>query len=159
MSIAKAFNELAVENGGQASTQNSIASAIDALTDALAGEDVPASQSIEGAVRLLGQHIGGGGGGSLGGEVEVSAFGGGDFYVAASLGGTEVCAAPFADEHVIMLAGGLQATIGFETAPASAPTATLDIEQFTDFTYEDGIISFTVPDGGGDEPSLTFLFN
>lgn len=159
MTIAAAFNEIAVAQGGTASSSGTIAGAIDALTDALAGSDVQSPSTIEGAVRLLGQHIGGGGGGSLGGWVEVGAFGGGEFYVSASLGGTDVCSAAFADEHVIMLAGGLQATISFETAPASAPTATLGMEQFTDFTYEDGIISFTVPDGGGDEPGLSFLFN
>lgn len=159
MTIASAFNDIAVAQGGTASKGGTIAGAIDALTDALAGSDVQSPDTIEGAVRLLGQHIGGGGGGSLGGWVEVGAFGGGEFYVSASLGGTDVCSAAFADEHVIMLAGGLQATISFETAPASAPTATLGQDTFTDFTYEDGIISFTVPDGGGDEPALSFLFN
>ena len=62
MSIAKAFNEIAVAQGGAASKNGSIASAIDALNDALAGSDQPAAQTIEDAVRLLGQHIGGGGG-------------------------------------------------------------------------------------------------
>lgn len=66
MTIAQAFNDIAVAQGGTASKNGSIASAIDALNDALAGSDQPAASTIEGAVRLLGQHIGGGGGGSFG---------------------------------------------------------------------------------------------
>lgn len=62
MTIADAFNEIAVAQGGTASTSGTIAGAIDALNDALAGSDQPSVQTIEGAVRLLGQHIGGGGG-------------------------------------------------------------------------------------------------
>lgn len=61
MTIASAFNDIAVAQGGTASRSGSIASAIDALNDALAGSDQPAAQTIEDAVTLLGQHIGGGG--------------------------------------------------------------------------------------------------
>ena len=66
MTIANAFNEIAVTQGGTASTSGTIAGAIDALNDALAGSDQDAASTIEDAVRLLGQHIssGGGGGGS-----------------------------------------------------------------------------------------------
>ena len=60
MTIASAFNEIAVAQGGTASTSGTIAGAIDALNDALAGSDQPAAQTIEAAVRLLGNHIGGG---------------------------------------------------------------------------------------------------
>lgn len=63
MTIAQAFNEIAVAQGGTASTSGTIAGAIDALNDALAGSDQKAAQTIEDAVRLLGQNIGGGGGG------------------------------------------------------------------------------------------------
>lgn len=62
MTIASAFNDIAVAQGGTASKSGSIASAIDALNDALAGSDQPAAQTIEDAVTLLGQHLGGGGG-------------------------------------------------------------------------------------------------
>lgn len=62
MTIASAFNEIAVAQGGTASKSGTIAGAIDALTDALAGSDVQSPDTIEGAVRLLGQHIGGDGG-------------------------------------------------------------------------------------------------
>ena len=60
MTIAQAFNEIAVANGGTASTSGTIAGAIDALNDALAGADQESAQTIEDAVRLLGQHIGSG---------------------------------------------------------------------------------------------------
>lgn len=62
MTIADAFNEITVAQGGTPNYSGTIASAIDALNDALAGSDQPAETTIEGAVRLLGQHIGGGGG-------------------------------------------------------------------------------------------------
>lgn len=60
MTIADAFNEITVAQGGTPNYSGTIASAIDALNDALAGSDQPAETTIEGAVRLLGQHIGGG---------------------------------------------------------------------------------------------------
>ena len=60
MTIAQAFNEIAVAQGGTASTSGTIAGAIDALNDALAGSDQKSAQTIEDAVRLLGQNIGGG---------------------------------------------------------------------------------------------------
>lgn len=60
MSIAQAFNEITEAQGGAPSSSGSIASAIDALNDTLAGSDQPGAATIEDAVRLLGQHIGGG---------------------------------------------------------------------------------------------------
>lgn len=63
MTIADAFNEIAVAQGGTASKGGTIAGAIDALNDALAGNDQKAATTIEGAVRLLGEHISSGGGG------------------------------------------------------------------------------------------------
>ena len=56
------MNDIAKEQGGTPSADGTIASALDALNDALAGSDQPAAQTIEAAVALLGQHIGGGGG-------------------------------------------------------------------------------------------------
>lgn len=74
MTIASAFNEIAVAQGGTASKSGTITSALDALTDALAGSDQPAPQTIEQGVRMLGEHIGGGGGGAdLGEKVIVKA--------------------------------------------------------------------------------------
>ena len=63
MTIASAFNDIAVAQGGTAAKSGAITAAIDALNDALAGSDQPQAQTIEQAVRLLGEHIGGGGGG------------------------------------------------------------------------------------------------
>lgn len=63
MTIAQAFNDIAIAQGGTPSKSGTIAGAIDALNDALAGSDQQAAQTIEDAVRLLGQNIGGGGGG------------------------------------------------------------------------------------------------
>lgn len=60
MTIADAFNEITIAQGGTPNYSGTIASAIDALNDTLAGSDQPAALTIEGAVRLLGQHIGGG---------------------------------------------------------------------------------------------------
>lgn len=61
MTIAQAFNEIAVAQGGTANQSGTIAGALDALNDALAGSDQPQAKTIEQAVRLLGEHIGGGG--------------------------------------------------------------------------------------------------
>ena len=63
MTIASAFNDIAVEQGGTAAKSGAITASIDALNDALAGSDQPQAKTIEEAVRLLGEHIGGGGGG------------------------------------------------------------------------------------------------
>ena len=61
MSITQAFNEITIAQGGTPSKGAAITAAIDALNDALAGSDQPTEQTIEAAVRLLGEHIGGGG--------------------------------------------------------------------------------------------------
>ena len=65
MTIASAFNDIAVAQGGTAAKSGAITAAIDALNDALAGSDQPQAKTIEQAVRLLGEHIGGGGGGDI----------------------------------------------------------------------------------------------
>ena len=57
MSIAKEFNDLAVSLGGTADKSGTIAGAIDAVNDALAGSDQPAAQSIGAAIKLLGTQI------------------------------------------------------------------------------------------------------
>lgn len=61
MTIASAFNEITENLGGTPSTSGTIAGAIDALNDTLAGSDQSAAMTIEGAIRLLGENIGGGG--------------------------------------------------------------------------------------------------
>lgn len=65
MTIASAFNDIAVAQGGTAAKSGAITASIDALNDALAGSDQPQAKTIEQAVRLLGEHIGGGGGGEV----------------------------------------------------------------------------------------------
>lgn len=60
MTIAQAFNEITIAQGGTPSTGGTITGAIDALNDTLAGSDQPSANTIEGAIRLLGAHIGGG---------------------------------------------------------------------------------------------------
>ena len=91
MTIAKAFNEIAVAQGGTADTSGTIAGAIDALNDALAGSDLPKKPRIEDGIRVLGQYIGGGGAsvGPMNGYVisvfatpEVGEDVGGDAFVA-----------------------------------------------------------------------------
>lgn len=64
MTIAQAFNDIAIAQGGAASKSGTIAGAIDALNDALAGSDQASAQTIEDAVRLLGQNIVSGCGGT-----------------------------------------------------------------------------------------------
>ena len=64
MTIASAFNDITVAKGGTPNKSGTIAGAIDALNDTLAGSDQPASVTIEGAIKRLGENIGGGGGGS-----------------------------------------------------------------------------------------------
>ena len=75
MTIASAFNDIAVEQGGTASTSGTIAGAIDALNDALAGSDQECAQTIEHAVILLGEHISGGCAPLLGGKVKIVNYG------------------------------------------------------------------------------------
>lgn len=86
MTIASAFNDIAVAQGGTASKNGTISGAIDALNDALAGSDQQQASTIEGAVRLLGQHIGGGGGDASTATVTYSLTGGkSELYVEAAV--------------------------------------------------------------------------
>ena len=73
MTIAQAFNEIAAAQGGTPNNSGTIAGAIDALNDTLAGSDQEAATTIEEAVRLLGQHISTGGGGGSSDLTEATA--------------------------------------------------------------------------------------
>ena len=73
MTIASAFNDIAVAQGGTASKGNTISDALDALTDALAGENIPQGRTIEDNVRILGEHLSGGGGFDYGKQVFIVA--------------------------------------------------------------------------------------
>ena len=71
MTIHGAFNDIAEDLGGIADTSGTIVGAIDALNDVLAGSDQQRAGNIEEAVRLLGLHIGGGGGIQFGNGIRV----------------------------------------------------------------------------------------
>lgn len=60
MTIASAINAITADKGGTPNKGGSIAGAIDALNDALAGSDQPASMTIEAAINKLGENIGSG---------------------------------------------------------------------------------------------------
>ena len=61
--IADELNAISVEHGYTGAAPKTIADAIDALADTLAGEDVKGSRTIAGAVKALAPYIGSGGGG------------------------------------------------------------------------------------------------
>lgn len=64
--IAQELFTIAEAQGGTASGYpRTIAGAVDALTDALAGSDVDSGRTIAEAVAVMGEYIGGGGGGSV----------------------------------------------------------------------------------------------
>lgn len=172
MTIASAFNDIAVAQGGTAAKSGAITAAIDALNDALAGSDQPTAKTIEQAVRLLGEHIGGGGGGvSLGNMVMFGVSdGNGDSIMAeyrvgigasqavmtlapemvGAAGGTSV-------DIVIMEIGGDPVT-GGETVSAEFMDG--ESSTFTDFTKslkDDALhIEFTMPSVESDEAFLAF---
>lgn len=64
MGIKEEITKIAVEQGYEGAKPKSIAQAIDALTDTLAGEDVSSPRSIAGAIHALAPYIGSGGSGA-----------------------------------------------------------------------------------------------
>ena len=159
MTIASAFNDIAVAQGGTAAKSGAITAAIDALNDALAGSDQPQAKTIEEAVRLLGEHIGGGGG-SLGATIVFGASteGGDPVMAEYRIGiGESVVATTFAPE-MVGAAGGSSVDIviaeidgdpvtGNETVTAEFIGG--ETAAFTDFTksFKEGAlhIEFTMP--------------
>lgn len=72
--IADELNAISVEHGYTGAAPKTIAGAIDALADTLAGTDVEGKRTIAGAVKALAPYIGSGGGGAALGELaDVSA--------------------------------------------------------------------------------------
>lgn len=69
MGIKEEITKIAVEQGYEGAKPKSIAQAIDALTDTLAGEDVKSGRSVVDAIRKYAPYVGGSGGG--GGRVEL----------------------------------------------------------------------------------------
>lgn len=64
MGIKEEITKIAVEQGYEGAKPKSIAQAIDALTDTLAGEDVKSGRSVVDAIRKYAPYVGSGGGGS-----------------------------------------------------------------------------------------------
>lgn len=140
MTIAQAFNEIAIAHGGTANNSGTITGAIDALNDALAGSDQAAAETIEDAVRMLGEHIGsgGGGGGVDVGELQglyclanapavndlLSSFEWASVY-SIKIGGTEIC-------------GDIAGNYSGPIYVASGATVCMqqEIEQFSIITYD-----------------------
>lgn len=60
MTIASAFNDIVTAQGGTPSRDGTITGALDALNDTLSGSDQQRAETIEEAVRMLGNYIGGG---------------------------------------------------------------------------------------------------
>lgn len=60
--IRKAIADIAVANGYEGGEPQTIISALDALTDTLAGDDEDAGKSVNEAINALAPYIGGGGG-------------------------------------------------------------------------------------------------
>ena len=63
--IADELNAISVEHGYTGAAPKTIADAIDALADTLAGEDIEERRTIAGAIHALAPYIGGGGGGGF----------------------------------------------------------------------------------------------
>lgn len=59
ITIASAFNDIVTAQGGTPSADGTITGALDALNDTLSGSDQQRAETIEEAVRMLGNYIGG----------------------------------------------------------------------------------------------------
>lgn len=171
MTIASAFNDIAVAQGGTAAKSGAITAAIDALNDALAGSDQPQAKTIEQAVRLLGEHIGGGGSVDLGKTVMLGTIDANEDPVMSEyrIGiGESVAAVAFAPEMVAAAGGASVAIVVNElggdpvTGDETVTANLIDGEPaaFTDFTksLKDGAlhIEFTMPNTTADESILVF---
>lgn len=66
MTIASAIDDVIIDQGGTPDPTDTIADSLVNLAGVLAGETIDKTETIEGAVKILGEHIGGGGGASVG---------------------------------------------------------------------------------------------
>ena len=66
MTICNAIDDIITAQGGTPDSTDTIADSLVNLAGVLAGENYPKDKTIEDAVTLLGEHIGGGGGASVG---------------------------------------------------------------------------------------------
>lgn len=157
MTIASAFNEIAVANGGTADNSGTIAGAVDALTDALAGSDVAQGATIEDGVRVLGEYIsGGGGGGSFGrmGTVDVTSGGAsfdGALAIRASKTGSNIVMGA-ADGSMSIAMGAYvvgaveNRTIQSATYKVSDSGTPQECEIFSDSSFGATVFGFVMPD-------------
>ena len=138
-----------------------IAGTLDALADTLAGSDVETGRSIADSVRAVGEHIGGGGGASLGNMAVLNTqdFSGGE--IAICYIGTAQCVS-LVPGNSSLIAGGVNVeifdegiselgTVSAVTIVDANPGEDLQEVPFTDFTavidedWECLKISFTMP--------------
>lgn len=85
MGIKEEITKIAVEQGYEGAKPKSIAQAIDALTDTLAGEDVKSGRSVVDAIRKYAPYVGGGGSGRVELFNETVTTEGGSNYAMANL--------------------------------------------------------------------------
>lgn len=155
MTIASAFNEIVIAQGGDPDNSGTICGALDALNDTLAGEDNPAPRTIEQGVRMLGEHIGGGGG-SFGRMGTVSAVSGGASFdcvlaIRASKTGSNI-AMGAADGSMSVAMGAYvvgateNGTIQSATYKVSDSGTPQECEIFSDSSFGATVFGFVMPD-------------
>lgn len=107
MGIKEEITKIAVEQGYEGAKPKSIAQAIDALTDTLAGEDVKSGRSVVDAIRKYAPYVGSGGGSGFEpkgmNEIHVSSNIVGNDEIVFRAGTNE----PSTDGPVIMLDGNV----------------------------------------------------
>lgn len=154
MTIASAFNEITAAQGGTPDNSGTICGALDALNDALAGSNQPAPQTIEQGVRMLGEHIGGGGG-SFGRMGTVSAVSGGASFDcalairASKTGSNIVMGAADGSMSVAMgayVVGAAEGTIQSATYKVSDGGTPQECEIFSDSSFGATVFGFVMPD-------------
>lgn len=187
--IADELNAISVEHGYTGAAPKTIAGAIDALADTLAGTDVEERRTIAGAVKALAPYIGSGGttlGALVGGWNPVSidrsiicagyetpTVGSSGFFsddigfTSISIGSQTIAGDASGDSGSPIeppIAAGLTATIAISPRP-TLYRGTFTNQQgqdgyipvcesfaeFTDSTYDEGILTFTIPELASNE--------
>ena len=153
-----------------------ITDALDALTDALAGEDVQGAQTIADACAILGEHLSGGGG-ELGPQVAffIQPEGGDKLYISgiasdkeSDLGQVDDTRIPirWAEAESIALPEGIWVGVAISGEPTFTSVQTVDIdpstgipsfEDFTDYTVTNGILKFQLPHFENDHAHLLWF--
>ena len=165
--IADELNAISVEHGYTGAAPKTIAGAIDALADTLAGTDVEERRTIAGAVKALAPYIGSGGGGTTLGYPqsvpnykngvpstsdnieEYAVFDGYDLYV----GQSKACSGCHEIESIAsgitvktwfsQVNGGY--VVMYQVNPSTGTNTITDITPFEDYSFADGRLSFTMP--------------